>query len=176
MHGFIRSVISISLSAALAGVLGAAAAAGQTCGERGAEAAHRFTDHGDGTLTDATTGLTWKRCSEGQRWEGGTCQGVPAMHTWRQAQALAQGSRFAGRDDWRLPELKELRSIVEGACRSPSIDGSAFPGTPGGWYWSSRVNPGCSGGTWGVSFAEGDISLDDAGNPHLVRLVRGEPL
>jgi hypothetical protein len=34
-----------------------------------------FTDNADGTVTDSTTGLTWKHCSEGQTWAGSSCTG-----------------------------------------------------------------------------------------------------
>jgi len=43
--------------------------------------ASRFTDNGDGTVTDQATGLQWKRCSEGQDWSGGTCTGIAAATT-----------------------------------------------------------------------------------------------
>jgi hypothetical protein len=39
-------------------------------------AAKTYSDNGDGTVTDPTTGLTWMRCSMGQTWNGTTCTGA----------------------------------------------------------------------------------------------------
>jgi hypothetical protein len=159
----------------LAGAASSPAMAEQACdyGGRAADPANRFADHGDGTVTDRETGLMWKRCSEGQTWDGNTCTGIASTHTWPQALALAEHARYAGKDDWRVPDIKELMSIVEHACHSPAIDLSIFPGTPGGWYWSSQPNTSCSGGAWCASFSYGDAGTDDEGSPNHVRLVSG---
>jgi len=96
-----------------------AAAAAQTCKYDSIPAtapASRFTDNGDGTVTDKTTGLQWQRCSQGQTWSGGTCAGTATGHTWQAALQLADVATYAGRSDWRLPNIKELASIVEQAC------------------------------------------------------------
>jgi len=135
--------------------------------------ASRFTDNGDGTVTDRDTGQMWKRCSEGQTWGAGTCTGDASTLTWRQALQLADDASYAGKGDWRLPDLKDLVSIVERACHSPAIDPGVFPATPGAWYWSSRPVTSCSGGAWGVSFGYGDAGSDDEGSANHVRLVRG---
>ena len=85
----------------------------------------RYTDHGNGTLTDSQTGLMWKQCSEGQ--SGATCSGVPVALTWGNALSAASNSSFAGFNDWRLPDVKELRSIVDTRREHPAIDAAAFP-------------------------------------------------
>jgi hypothetical protein len=88
-----------------------------------------YTDNGDGTVTHTPTGLTWKRCVEGQTWSDGTCTGTATTATWQQALKLAAASSFAGHTDWRLPNIKELRSLVE-ECRSyPAINEAIFPNT-----------------------------------------------
>jgi hypothetical protein len=135
--------------------------------------ASRFTDHGDGTVTDLATGLQWKCCSEGQIWSGGTCTGTPTTHTWQQALQLADAARYAGQDDWRLPNIKELSSIVELACHSPAIDLAVFPGTIPSEFWSSSPYASSSDGAWYVYFYEGldGYGLKDFDNH--VRLVRG---
>jgi hypothetical protein len=93
-------------------------------------------------VTDTATGLTWKRCSEGQSWDGATCAGSAMYHTWQQALQVADTASYAGQSDWRLPNAKELASIVEQACYSPAIDEAVFPATPSSYYWSS--SPGAS--------------------------------
>ena len=87
-------------------------------------------------FTDKTTGRQWKRCSEGQIWSGGTCTGSVTGHRWQQALQLTEGASYAGNGDWRLPNNKDLASIVEQACYTPAIDLSVFPGAPSSYFWS----------------------------------------
>lgn len=105
--------------------------------------ANRFTDNGDGTVTDKVTDLQWKRCSEGQTWSGNTCTGSAAtyaVYTWQAVLQLADSASYAGHNDWRLPNIKELASIIELACYDPAIDLSVFPATDSGSWWTSTPN------------------------------------
>jgi len=73
-----------------------------------------FVDNEDGTVTDLATGLMWSQ---------GDCG---AGMTWEEALAWVQqknAENYLGHDDWRLPDAKELESIVDYA-RSPSTTGS----------------------------------------------------
>jgi hypothetical protein len=81
--------------------------------------------------TDKTTGLTWSRCSAGQRWDGNTCAGT--VSTYSRAEADIYVKSQTG---WRLPTTEELNSILERSCVDPAIDSLAFPATPADWYWS----------------------------------------
>ncbi len=117
--------------------------------------ASRFTDNGDGTVTDKATGLQWKRCSEGQGWDGATCTGTATGHTWQAALQLAEAASYAGRSDWRLPNIKELASIVEQACYDPAVDLGVFPGAPSYWFWSSSPNANDASNAWYVYFYDG---------------------
>jgi len=134
--------------------------------------ASRFTDNGDGTVTDQATGLQWKRCSEGQDWSGGTCTGNAAGYNWQQALQRADTASFAGRDDWRLPNVNELTSIVEEACYDPAIDLGVFPAIPSNRYWSSSPSANFAGNAWFVGFYYGDDG-SAMGYGFQVRLVRG---
>lgn len=139
-----------------------------------------YIDHGDGTVTDRETGLIWMKCSIGQ--SGTECDiGEAREVNWEQAFAAAgsansvTGSEYLG---WRLPNLKELRSLIERACYQPAINSAIFPNTPSAptsIYWSS--SQGDLGGqtAWGVEFNDGadaDWSKDQK-TYHHVRLVRG---
>ena len=100
----------------------------------------QFIDNHDGTVTDARTALTWTVCSIGQSFSVGTCSGVAEQFSWQQALAqaqLANAENLRGHSDWRVPSLKELGSIVERQCQSPSIDLAVFPNTPSGSYRTS---------------------------------------
>jgi hypothetical protein len=107
----------------------------------------QLTDNGNGTVTDTKTGLMWKQCSEGLT--GADCAtGSAEIYTWQAALAQAQtvntSGGFAGHTDWRLPNVKELRSITEKQCYYPAINLTRFPnigiyrfGYWSGMYWSA---------------------------------------
>lgn len=71
-----------------------------------------LTDNGDGTITDNATGLMWLQDDNGE--------GL----LWQNALAYAESYEFAGYSDWRLPDSKELQSIVD-YTRSPATTNSA---------------------------------------------------
>ncbi|MBK6998674.1 MAG: DUF1566 domain-containing protein [Rhodoferax sp.] len=132
-----------------------------------------YTDNGDGTVTHTPTGLIWKRCAEGQTWRSrGTCTGSASNHTWAQALTLASTSSFAGKSDWRLPDYKELSSLVEECRIDPAINDTIFPNTPGADFWSSSPYAYNSHNAWSVHFSSGGASGSRNGN-YAVRLVRG---
>lgn len=132
-----------------------------------------FTDHGNGSVTHNKTSLTWKRCSEGQRWTGSTCSGTAKPYAWSQATALGAGN-------WRLPTENELLTIAEfskgssdWSTANPAINTEIFPNTPLAYFWSASAHAGISGYAWITHFGEGigDGHTPANGNP--VRLVRG---
>lgn len=136
----------------------------------------RFTVHGDGTVTDKATGLMWKQCSEGQ--SGSDCAtGAASGYTWRfalQRAATVNSNGFAGYSDWRLPNIKELRSIVERQCIEPSINLTVFPATPVAWFWSSSLVVAYDGNAfvWRVNFNSGSELWDTKDYTLAERLVR----
>ncbi|MBK1647788.1 DUF1566 domain-containing protein [Rhabdochromatium marinum] len=131
----------------------------------------RYVINDNGTVTDGITGLMWKRCAEGL--SGTDCSsGTAATYTWQQALELAPLSNFAGYTDWRLPNLKELSSLVEMRCHNPAINGNSFPNTPSAWFWSASPDAYNSDYAWYLFFGSGgDGDYPKFGNPY-VRLVR----
>ncbi len=71
-----------------------------------------FEDNEDGTITDAATGLMWTKNDNGE--------GL----FWEDALSYAENSTFADYSDWRLPNAKELQSILD-YTRAPSVTNSA---------------------------------------------------
>ncbi|MFZ5775747.1 MAG: DUF1566 domain-containing protein [Thermodesulfobacteriota bacterium] len=132
-----------------------------------------YTDNGDGTVTHTPTGLTWKRCSEGQTWSGTTCTGSATLMTFEQANLVDMS--YAGHDDWRLPTHEELFSLVDFTQRYPAINGTIFPATPSdsgdSTYWSSSVAVDDTQ-RWTVWFRNGYTNSTAATTPSAVRLVR----
>ena len=140
-----------------------------------------YTDNADGTVTDNRTGLTW---------EQKTAANVNIQYIWQEAldyvaqlNAMNGGDGFAGHNDWRMPNIKELVSIVDYGRFNPSIDPIFGPttGLLGNYsYWSSTswaafyptVN------AWGVEFSdayENSIGIRAYGKASSlrVRAVRG---
>lgn len=76
---------------------------------------NNFSDNGDGTITDETTGLAWSQSDSG------------TGMNWEEALAWVQtknDENYLGYSDWRLPNVKELQSIVD-YSRSPDSSDSA---------------------------------------------------
>ncbi len=124
-------------------------------------------------VTDNSTGLMWRKCSEGQA--GSSCTGSASLLNWTQALTGAAASSFAGYTDWRLPNVKELASLIEPACYAPSINRSIFPATPSAAFWSSTTFAAAPGEAWKVEFNYAfNANYDDyKTESHYVRLVRG---
>lgn len=133
---------------------------------------NRFVNNEDGTVSDRVTGLIWKRCSEGL--SGLACEiGSPATFTWQEALQAAASSSFAGKNDWRLPNIKELGSIVERQCTMPAINEIVFPATPTMSFWSSSPFVENRNFAWNIYFPYGISDGNDKSYKFFVRLVRG---
>ncbi|HVP10801.1 MAG TPA: DUF1566 domain-containing protein [Phycisphaerae bacterium] len=121
-------------------------------------AVNNLIDNGDGTVTDRSTSLMWSRTDSGTglNWEGALA--------WVQTK---NSQSYLGHNDWRLPNAKELQSIVD-YTRSPDTTGSAaispvFSCTAiineGGqtdypYYWTSTTHISTTGpGSYYGSFA-----------------------
>lgn len=147
----------------------------QRCEPAGAVAisTERFVPQGDGTVVDTASGLQWRRCSEGQSWANGDCVGQAATYNWHQALEHAESVGYGGFDDWRLPALAELTSIVAPACINPAIELDVFPATPPFAYWSSTPFEHFIRLAWAVYFNSGSdgYSPKEYGYFH-IRLVR----
>lgn len=120
----------------------------------------RFTVHNNNTVSDLKTGLMWQQTV------------APGVYSWKAALEYAQNADFAAYDDWRLPNIKELGSIVELKCYNPSINASIFPNTPASDFWSSSALLGNLSTAWGVYFNDGNAYTSFRSNPDSLRLVR----
>ena len=141
----------------------------------------RFRDKGDGTVEDNLTGLIWLKnanCS--------TISPADWVTALSNAKDLANGQcgltdrTRAG--DWRLPNVKELHSLLDFAFFGPALsnaagtaqwtEGNAFSGVAGTDYWSSTTytNPDSA---WFVLFSDGFTSAQAKGLTFRVWPVRG---
>jgi len=64
---------------------------------------------------------------------------------------------YAGKQDWRLPNVKELMSIVNYGRYSPSIDPTFFSNTQSLYYWSSSICASNTASAWSVYFFNGGV-------------------
>ncbi|MBI9045855.1 MAG: DUF1566 domain-containing protein [Anaerolineaceae bacterium] len=117
---------------------------------------NEFRDNQDGTITDIATGLTWMQAdsSESMNWEA--------------ALDYCENLDYAGNSDWRLPNVKELHSIVD-YSRAPETTNSAAIDalfdvteiineageTDYGYYWSSTTHANIKGFGGGAYIAFG---------------------
>lgn len=139
----------------------------------------QLTDNGDGTITDSATGLMWKKCMEGT--SDNDCAdfaidvGIFTWQTALQQPGLVNGNGgFAGHQDWRLPNIKELTSIIEEKCENPAINLTRFPNTLSEGFWSGSPSASAPDATWYVDFWSGFSFYNTRSYAYFrVRLVRG---
>jgi len=122
----------------------------------------RFTDNGDGTVTDNLTGLIWLKNAD--------CGGIM---NWANAlsycSSLANGqcglSDGSSQGDWRLPNVQEFRSLIDYGFYDPALsnaagtakwaEGDAFSGVKNSVYWSSTTHAYYTDTAWEVHLNHG---------------------
>jgi hypothetical protein len=88
-----------------------------------------FQDNRDGTISDAALELMWQQRDDGQ------------PRDWSQALTYCKGLSLAGHKDWRLPNIKELQTLVDYRYSEPAIDPRFFKQQDkAGWFWSSTTH------------------------------------
>jgi len=93
---------------------------------------------------------------------------------WQGAKAYCEELILGEKDDWRLPNIKELQSIVDINEYKPAIKKEFKNVSEKGYYWSSTVDISSEGYAWNVGFNYGVTSKDSILNEFYVRCVRGE--
>lgn len=122
-------------------------------------------------VKDNKTGLIWQKCSLGQ--SGSDCSGSAVPYTWSAALQAAEDERLQTGLQWRLPDIKELRSIIEYQCYGPAINLTVFPNTRTTYYWSASSYANSSYKAWYVDFYDGSSSIYfNMNHVKYVRLVR----
>ena len=84
----------------------------------------------DGTVTDNSTGLMWQQQQKI----------FQDAHTWENALSYCQNLTLSGHDNWRLPNCKELQSLVDYGTYGKATIGGVFP-TPNVQDFSSSTIP-----------------------------------
>jgi hypothetical protein len=163
-----------------------------------------YTDNGL-TITDNNTKLEWMKQDDNDSLGTGTFECDPASYPgnldkdclfmWDDAftyVASLNANNYAGYDDWRVPNVKELQSIVnyendfpavsaefdtncEAGCKvdDPENPENECSCTAGSTYWSSTSNAHNAFAAWLVNFDDGGVLKVDKFNGERVRAVRG---
>ena len=121
-------------------------------------------------VTDLETGLIWQKCPLGQT--GSDCTGSPHTFNWATALRAAETEAQQTGKAWRLPNIKELFSIVEGKCHSPAINLTVFPSAYPRTFWSASPAVDDLNNAWYVTFGNGRSGNDSKDHSRYVHLVR----
>ena len=111
----------------------------------------RFVDNLDGTVTDELTGLMWTKNAD------------PLGYvSWKSSLLYAKTLNTGGNTDWRIPNAKELRSLIDYSQYSPALPmGHPFTNVQVGLsnpYWSSTTDPSTPINAWGASMSNGSTN------------------
>jgi len=121
------------------------------------------TSQPSGVVKDTSTQLVWQ---DDYSDNGGSIKNA----TWTDAIDYCDGLSLAG-GGWRLPNKKELLSLVDYSKYNPSING-IFSHTTSGFYWSSTTYADNTDDAWVVNFNGGDTDDNYKPGTNGVRCVR----
>ncbi len=116
----------------------------------------RYIDNQDGTITDTSTELMWKQNPEED------------IYTFEEVNEIK--SNFVGYDDWRVPTIHELFSLVDVTRLDPAID--PIFSCKAWHFWSASAYSYYSNDAWLVGFYRGDVSRSNKSSSYAVLLVR----
>jgi hypothetical protein len=149
-----------------------------------------YVDNGDGTITDRNTGLIWEKKSD-----DGSLHDKDDLYSWSANGAEEtiwdwlddlNAAAFAGHRDWRIPNVKELASLVDYEATSPAVHPVFDTGCTAGCtvltcsctakranYWTSTSVADESIYAWLVDFNGGAVFSIIRTDHFRVRAVRG---
>jgi hypothetical protein len=105
---------------------------------------------------DEHTRIEWQGCSRGQ--SGVSCSGTYIPSNWPTAVSYCENLNWGGYTDWRMPNVKELNSLINDRDPVHAIDGVVFPGVRSTLYWSSSQVAQYPGTMWSVDFSHGGMT------------------
>ncbi len=115
----------------------------------------------DEMVSDTKTGLVWQD----------DVDAIVLKKSWSDAKQYCQDLSLNGKDDWRLPSMKELLSITDKHRYNPAI-ASEFNNIAPNYYWGSSVYASDPKFAWGINFEGGYSDGYAKSDTSLVRCVR----
>ncbi|MBB1073112.1 DUF1566 domain-containing protein [Rhodoferax sp. 4810] len=152
----------------------AAAAAGTLVKIGGGDAGFDFTklDANGNELPASATDHTCVRDNvTGLMWQAGQSDWTYTFDQTANYVSTVNNTGLCGFNDWRMPSVKELVSIVNYNSYDPAIDANYFPDSSS-WFWSGSPYAGSSYYAWYVHFSDGGANYNDRDVGYHVRLVR----
>lgn len=140
----------------------------------------RFTDNEDGTVTDNLTDLVWLKeadCFVGKTWD----EALDDSNNLKDGDCELSDGSVEG--DWRLPNVRELLSLIHYGVHDPALpntagtaqwsEGDPFTGVQSNLYWSSTSSSSRTDLAWYMLVNDGEIVRQRKVNPFGVWPVRG---
>ncbi len=126
-----------------------------------------YTDLDNGIVRDNVTGLEWQQAT------------APDTYRWQEAAAYCSALELGNHDDWRLPTIQELSTLVDSGIPDPgpTVNIDYFPDTIGSAYsdyWAADADANNLNYAWVVHFSDGTVKRIGKMNALNVRAVRGE--
>jgi PKD repeat protein len=117
-----------------------------------------YIDSGNGTVTDTGTGLIWQKSDDGIK------------RIWKDALACCEQLSLAGYTDWRLPNVRELETLVAVGRSKPAIEGIFSRRSD--YYWTGTTQTFSPDLAWNVDFQYGSVNWAGKIESYYVRCVR----
>ena len=131
---------------------------------RGESPVATYVNNGNGTVTDTVTNLVWQQ---------GDSHNDAGGRSWQAALAYCESLDLANQTDWRLPNLRELESLVDPNHYDPALD--PLFNCRSSYYWSGSTNVYRNFDAWTIFFLAGEAGEYYKDNAYYVRCVRGGP-
>lgn len=130
-----------------------------------------FTDNGDGTITDNVTKLMWQMTPVAVNYNWYAASGTFDANANPSTMDVCGDLNLGGHNDWRLPDKRELLSLVDYGTADPAIDTGYFPDTSTYDYWTNTTYNATN--AWYVQFADGGVTTASKTSDKHVQCVRG---
>jgi hypothetical protein len=117
-------------------------------------------DADTGIVTDTSSQLMWQD------------DAIGTDTTWQNAIERCETLTLGSYSDWRLPNINELKSIVDRSKVYPAIVTGFVNTSSSNFYWSSTTYENLKSYAWLVDFYYGRVGYDSKGNNLYVRCVR----
>jgi hypothetical protein len=126
----------------------------------------RFVDNGDGTIFDTDTGVMWLQ----------NANHFNDTFEWQDSVDVCAALDFAGHNDWRLPTVKEIISLIDYGENNPVLPkGHPFKNVQSDFYWSASSYVPDPHYAWGVYMGSGTVNYNHRSYNGYVWPVRISP-